>query len=136
MSPDDAYLEKQAQAEEEKLQKKIQALSDSDKKEIYEKGNVDNIMMNDPQGSEILIHTIHEFYKVEVWPGRDGDACVLLKVWSCWLCRVKPRTPPVCLRSKCPTSSRRSPSLRSRWALQVQHTAGAAGGVFLVIAQR
>ncbi|XP_071346670.1 presequence protease, mitochondrial [Trachinotus anak] len=38
MSPDEAYLEKQAQAEEEKLQKKIQALSDSDKKEIYEKG--------------------------------------------------------------------------------------------------
>ncbi|KAM3866382.1 presequence protease, mitochondrial [Diretmus argenteus] len=38
MSPDDAYLEKQAKAEEEKLQKKIQALSDSDRKEIYEKG--------------------------------------------------------------------------------------------------
>ncbi|XP_060940067.1 presequence protease, mitochondrial [Limanda limanda] len=38
MSPDEAYLEKQAQAEEEKLQRKIQALSDSDKKEIYEKG--------------------------------------------------------------------------------------------------
>ncbi|KAG7236413.1 hypothetical protein INR49_000968 [Caranx melampygus] len=40
MSPDDSYLEKQAQAEEEKLQKKIQVLSDSDKKEIYEKGGV------------------------------------------------------------------------------------------------
>lgn len=39
MSPDEAYLEKQAKAEEEKLQKKIQALSDSDRKEIYEKGN-------------------------------------------------------------------------------------------------
>lgn len=38
MSPDEAYLEKQAQAEEEKLQKKIQALSDSDRKEIYDKG--------------------------------------------------------------------------------------------------
>ncbi|KAG8013806.1 Presequence protease, partial [Nibea albiflora] len=38
MSTDEAYLEKQAKAEEEKLQKKIQALSDSDKKEIYEKG--------------------------------------------------------------------------------------------------
>ncbi|KAM6989396.1 presequence protease, mitochondrial [Tautogolabrus adspersus] len=38
MSPDEVYLEKQAKAEEEKLQKKIQALSDSDKKEIYEKG--------------------------------------------------------------------------------------------------
>uniref|UniRef100_A0A4W6CEF6 Presequence protease, mitochondrial n=1 Tax=Lates calcarifer TaxID=8187 RepID=A0A4W6CEF6_LATCA len=37
MSPDEAYLEKQAKAEEEKLQKKIQALSDSDRKEIYEK---------------------------------------------------------------------------------------------------
>ncbi|XP_032387817.1 presequence protease, mitochondrial [Etheostoma spectabile] len=38
MSPDEVYLEKQAQAEEEKLQKKIQALSHSDRKEIYEKG--------------------------------------------------------------------------------------------------
>ncbi|KAM3605131.1 uncharacterized protein V6R79_021170 [Siganus canaliculatus] len=38
MSPDEAYIDKQAMAEEEKLQRKIQALSDSDKKEIYEKG--------------------------------------------------------------------------------------------------
>ncbi|XP_070774904.1 presequence protease, mitochondrial [Enoplosus armatus] len=38
MSPDEAYMEKQAKAEEEKLQKKIQALSDSDRKDIYEKG--------------------------------------------------------------------------------------------------
>lgn len=38
MSPDEAYMEKQATAEEEKLQKKIQALSDGDRKEIYEKG--------------------------------------------------------------------------------------------------
>ncbi|XP_045906812.1 presequence protease, mitochondrial isoform X2 [Micropterus dolomieu] len=38
MSPDEAYMEKQAKAEEEKLQKKIQALSDRDRKAIYEKG--------------------------------------------------------------------------------------------------
>uniref|UniRef100_A0A7N6AQB6 Pitrilysin metalloproteinase 1 n=1 Tax=Anabas testudineus TaxID=64144 RepID=A0A7N6AQB6_ANATE len=38
MSPDEAYLEKQANAEEEKLQKKIQALSDRDREEIYKKG--------------------------------------------------------------------------------------------------
>ncbi|XP_059200477.1 presequence protease, mitochondrial [Centropristis striata] len=38
MSPEETYLEKQAKAEEEKLQKKIQALSDRDRKEIYEKG--------------------------------------------------------------------------------------------------
>ncbi|XP_071756138.2 presequence protease, mitochondrial [Centroberyx gerrardi] len=38
MSPDEAYLEKQARAEEEKLQQKIQTLSDSHKKEIYDKG--------------------------------------------------------------------------------------------------
>lgn len=38
MSPDEAYMEKQAKAEEEKLQKKIQALSDVDRNEIYEKG--------------------------------------------------------------------------------------------------
>ncbi|XP_041847392.1 presequence protease, mitochondrial [Melanotaenia boesemani] len=38
MSPDEAYLEKQAKAEEKKLQDKIQVLSDCDRKEIYEKG--------------------------------------------------------------------------------------------------
>ncbi|XP_026168972.1 presequence protease, mitochondrial isoform X1 [Mastacembelus armatus] len=38
MSPDEAYLEKQAKTEEEKLQEKIQALTDSDRKDIYEKG--------------------------------------------------------------------------------------------------
>uniref|UniRef100_A0A673BG49 Presequence protease, mitochondrial n=1 Tax=Sphaeramia orbicularis TaxID=375764 RepID=A0A673BG49_9TELE len=38
MSPDETYLDKQAKAEEEKLQKKIQALTDSDRKDIYEKG--------------------------------------------------------------------------------------------------
>ncbi|XP_028282436.1 presequence protease, mitochondrial [Parambassis ranga] len=38
MSPDQAYLEKQAQAEEEKLQKKVEALTDRDRKDIYEKG--------------------------------------------------------------------------------------------------
>ncbi|XP_069565063.1 presequence protease, mitochondrial [Brachyistius frenatus] len=38
MSPDETYMDKQAEAEEEKLQKKIQDLSDSDRKEIHEKG--------------------------------------------------------------------------------------------------
>lgn len=38
MSPEESYLEKQAKAEEEKLQKKIEVLSDSDRKQIYEKG--------------------------------------------------------------------------------------------------
>lgn len=39
MSPDEAYMEKQAKEEEEKLQKKIQALSDTDREEIYAKGS-------------------------------------------------------------------------------------------------
>ncbi|KAM9790925.1 presequence protease, mitochondrial [Syngnathus typhle] len=38
MSPDDSYLDKQVSAEERKLREKIAALSDSDKKDIYEKG--------------------------------------------------------------------------------------------------
>lgn len=38
MSPDENYLEKQAKEEEEKLHRKIKALSDADKTEIYEKG--------------------------------------------------------------------------------------------------
>lgn len=44
MSPDESYLEKQAQAEEEKLQKKIQALSDGDRKEIYDKSKNSNLV--------------------------------------------------------------------------------------------
>ncbi|XP_034038271.1 presequence protease, mitochondrial isoform X3 [Thalassophryne amazonica] len=38
MSPDEAYLDNVINAEEEKLQKKIRRLSDSEKKELYEKG--------------------------------------------------------------------------------------------------
>lgn len=38
MSPDEKYLEKQAEAEENKLQDKIQNLTDVDLKDIYEKG--------------------------------------------------------------------------------------------------
>lgn len=39
MSPDEAYMEKEAKAEEEKLQRKVQCLSDADRKEIYGKGS-------------------------------------------------------------------------------------------------
>ncbi|KAJ0059377.1 hypothetical protein NL108_016005, partial [Boleophthalmus pectinirostris] len=38
MGPDDQYLEKQAKAEEEKLQQKVRALTEEDRREIYEKG--------------------------------------------------------------------------------------------------
>ncbi|KAI4888182.1 hypothetical protein NFI96_014761 [Prochilodus magdalenae] len=38
MSPDEQYVVKQSNAEKDKLQQKIQALSDCDHKEIYEKG--------------------------------------------------------------------------------------------------
>uniref|UniRef100_A0A672P573 Presequence protease, mitochondrial n=1 Tax=Sinocyclocheilus grahami TaxID=75366 RepID=A0A672P573_SINGR len=38
MSPDERFLEKQAEAEEQKLQQKIQNLSHADHKDIYEKG--------------------------------------------------------------------------------------------------
>lgn len=40
MSPDERFLEKQAEAEEQKLQQKIQILSDTDRKDIYEKGTL------------------------------------------------------------------------------------------------
>lgn len=39
MKPDEAYMEKQVKAEEEKLGGKVQALTDADRKEIYEKGS-------------------------------------------------------------------------------------------------
>lgn len=38
MSPDEKYLEKQAEAEEHKLHHKTQNLTDVDLKDIYEKG--------------------------------------------------------------------------------------------------
>ncbi|KAG9355172.1 hypothetical protein JZ751_000010 [Albula glossodonta] len=38
MSPDQSFYEKQAEAERVKLQKKVQALSENDRKDIYEKG--------------------------------------------------------------------------------------------------
>lgn len=38
MSPDEQFMEKQARAEEDKLQRKIQALTQEDRKEIYQKG--------------------------------------------------------------------------------------------------
>lgn len=38
MSPDEQYVEKQNKAEQEKLQQKIQALTEADRKDIYEKG--------------------------------------------------------------------------------------------------
>lgn len=39
MNPEEAYMEKQVKAEEEKLGRKVQALSDADRKEIYQKGS-------------------------------------------------------------------------------------------------
>lgn len=38
MSPDERFLEKQAEAEEQKLQRKIQNLKDADHKDIFDKG--------------------------------------------------------------------------------------------------
>ncbi|XP_033838802.2 presequence protease, mitochondrial [Periophthalmus magnuspinnatus] len=38
MSPDEQYLDKQAKSEEEKLQQKVQVLTEEDRKEIYDKG--------------------------------------------------------------------------------------------------
>ncbi|KAM9844455.1 presequence protease, mitochondrial [Aulostomus maculatus] len=54
MSPDDAYMEKQAKSEEEKLQRKIQALSDGDRQEIYEKGLELLALQNQTQDASCL----------------------------------------------------------------------------------
>lgn len=43
MSPDENYLEKQAKEEEEKLHRKIKALSDADRTDIYEKGKTEAV---------------------------------------------------------------------------------------------
>lgn len=57
MSPDENYLEKQAKEEEEKLQRKIEALSDADRTDIYEKGNDDVItgIFMQLQAGEVLL---------------------------------------------------------------------------------
>lgn len=39
MNPEEAYMEKQVKAEEEKLGGKVRALTDADRKQIYEKGS-------------------------------------------------------------------------------------------------
>lgn len=44
MSPDDDHLEKQAAAEQMKLEKMVQALTDEDKKDIYEKGSLSSLL--------------------------------------------------------------------------------------------
>lgn len=40
MSPDENYYEKKAQLENEKLNQKVEALSEEERKQIYEKGNL------------------------------------------------------------------------------------------------
>lgn len=41
MSPDEAYFDRQAAMEAEKLRDKIEALSEEEKKQTYEKGQCD-----------------------------------------------------------------------------------------------
>lgn len=64
MSPDQAYMEKQAQQEEEKLQRKIQTLSDSDRREIYEKGQYGASLV---KLLETLCIQQHHFLLLQVW---------------------------------------------------------------------
>ncbi|XP_064201881.1 presequence protease, mitochondrial isoform X1 [Anguilla rostrata] len=54
MSPDEGFYEKQAHAEREKLQQKIQDLSDSDRKDIYEKGLQLLSVQSSPQDASCL----------------------------------------------------------------------------------
>ncbi|KAM8839125.1 presequence protease, mitochondrial [Synchiropus picturatus] len=54
MSPDENFLDKQARAEEEKLQKKVQDLSQSDRQEIYEKGLQLLELQSKPQDASCL----------------------------------------------------------------------------------
>ncbi|XP_030054786.1 presequence protease, mitochondrial [Microcaecilia unicolor] len=52
MSPDETYYEKEAQAEEAKLKQKVNALSEEEKKEVYEKGlELISIQNNPPDAS-------------------------------------------------------------------------------------
>lgn len=105
MNPEEAYLEKQVKAEEEKLGRKVQALTDADRKEIYQKGSEDSRrLQRDRLVVDLKILTL---------------CASLVKVWSCWLLRVKLRTLPVYLPFKYLTLPPAFPSRRSRWALPV-----------------
>lgn len=48
MSPDAQYMEKRNKAEQEKLQQKVQALTDADYKDIYEKGMNQKTFLTEP----------------------------------------------------------------------------------------
>lgn len=48
MSPDEQYLEKRKKVEHEKLQQKVQDLTDVDYKAIYEKGTNQNTFSHRP----------------------------------------------------------------------------------------
>ena len=61
MSPDEHYLDKQARTEEEKLLLKIQALSESDKQDIYQKGEREG--EGEPNAS--LAGTTHQFISLK-----------------------------------------------------------------------
>ncbi|KAI1901367.1 hypothetical protein AGOR_G00033660 [Albula goreensis] len=54
MSPDQSFYEKQAEAERVKLQQKIQALSENDKKDIYDKGLQLLSVQSTPQDASCL----------------------------------------------------------------------------------
>lgn len=122
MSPDQAYMENQAKAEEEKLHRKVQGLSDADRKEIYGKGS-NKTTEPGLRGTSLML-TAPSYgcgHGCPFLTRMDPSHCcgLLAQVWSCWLLRVKPRTRPVYLLSKYRTFPPPFPSRLSRWALQV-----------------
>lgn len=122
MSPDQAYMENQAKAEEEKLQRKVQGLSDADRKEIYGKGSNRTTQLG-LRGASLSLRAPSYGcgHGCPFLTQMDPSHCcgLLAQVWSCWLLRVKPRTRPVYLPSRCRTFPPAFPSRLSRWALQV-----------------
>lgn len=136
MSPDENYLEKRAKEEEEKLHRKVEGLSHADRTDIYEKGN-DRVLGMVVTVQGVLLPSMWRTHRT--WPSvcslgnrwlngmydvQHGVKFVCFvpppQVWSCWRLRVKPRTPPVCQRSECLTSSQRYPSSPSRRVPQVR----------------
>ncbi len=69
MSPDERFLEKQTEAEEQKLKQKIQNLSEADHKDIYEKC----VIMRPQEGQELSV----------LFSCVDGLMLLFLQVCSC-----------------------------------------------------
>jgi hypothetical protein len=77
MKPDDKYYEKQTELETEKLKQKVNSLSQKDKQQIYEKGQIFHLMLGNSLPSAILSEVFREVVIGEVFVGHLQSSCLV-----------------------------------------------------------